>query len=520
MGITKGNTHSSMMKKKVYENLKLKDERFRKFAKKLVDSSFSKNNYRIYSEDDENGERTIYRAVINKTTSRENNLRTLHLLEDDNGNYYYGERWGKKDERDSSIIYTFKNDLAYAKRYFYQKLSEFTDNNSLRYPKDKKGKYYMIDIDMDSLMEEEESKKVSIPKSTLPEEIQDLIKTICNIGPFTSIMKMHNFNEEMMPLGLLSREQILKGYQALKKIANKLSQHHPNSFEELSSDFYSFIPHNFVKDRPIIINNQKQLKTEMDLLKVLYDVNCVDRMLKKDLMGVINPIQRNYELIGCKITLLDDNPKIYEILENYLKLNHSHLHSEYRMELEEIYQIERENDPKFVSKGNVKLLWHGSNWSNIASILGNGLTLPTEETPNTNLMFGKGIYFADVSSKSANYSIEEGENIGFLLLCHVSLGKEFQTYNADCNAENKVKKANCDSLGAIGKFSPEITTHRVIKYGDTSITVPIGRCVEIQNGDNCVLKFNEYVVYDERQIRIRFIMKVKYIGKSVSTTSR
>jgi hypothetical protein len=39
-------------------------------------------------------------------------------------------------------------------------------------------------------------------------------------------------------------------------------------------------------------------------------------------------------------------------------------------------------------------------------------------------MFGKGIYFADVPSKSANYCMANQENPeGILLLCEVALGK-------------------------------------------------------------------------------------------------
>ena len=38
-------------------------------------------------------------------------------------------------------------------------------------------------------------------------------------------------------------------------------------------------------------------------------------------------------------------------------------------------------------------------------------------------MFGKGVYFADMSSKSANYCFTSRENsTGILLLCEVALG--------------------------------------------------------------------------------------------------
>lgn len=40
----------------------------------------------------------------------------------------------------------------------------------------------------------------------------------------------------------------------------------------------------------------------------------------------------------------------------------------------------------------------------------------------TGYMFGKGIYFADMATKSANYCYAVGKE-GFLLLCDVALGE-------------------------------------------------------------------------------------------------
>lgn len=39
-------------------------------------------------------------------------------------------------------------------------------------------------------------------------------------------------------------------------------------------------------------------------------------------------------------------------------------------------------------------------------------------------MFGKGVYFADMISKSANYCFADGKHDSFMLLCEVALGKQ------------------------------------------------------------------------------------------------
>lgn len=49
-----------------------------------------------------------------------------------------------------------------------------------------------------------------------------------------------------------------------------------------------------------------------------------------------------------------------------------------------------------------------------------GLRIAPPEAPVTGYMFGKGVYFADMFSKSANYCYaNSGANDGVLLLCEV-----------------------------------------------------------------------------------------------------
>ncbi len=52
-----------------------------------------------------------------------------------------------------------------------------------------------------------------------------------------------------------------------------------------------------------------------------------------------------------------------------------------------------------------------------------GLRIAPPEAPVTGYMFGKGIYFADMVSKSANYChTSRSDSEGLLLLCEVALG--------------------------------------------------------------------------------------------------
>lgn len=56
-------------------------------------------------------------------------------------------------------------------------------------------------------------------------------------------------------------------------------------------------------------------------------------------------------------------------------------------------------------------------------ILSQGLRIAPPEAPVTGYMFGKGVYFADMVSKSANYCFTNSfSNTGLMLLCEVALG--------------------------------------------------------------------------------------------------
>jgi poly [ADP-ribose] polymerase len=72
-------------------------------------------------------------------------------------------------------------------------------------------------------------------------------------------------------------------------------------------------------------------------------------------------------------------------------------------------------------------------------------------------MFGKGVYLADMSSKSANYCVyQTSGNIGLLLLCEAELGKPLlELTNADHDAGTRALGQGSYSTWGKGRTVPQ-----------------------------------------------------------------
>lgn len=143
--------------------------------------------------------------------------------------------------------------------------------------------------------------------------------------------------------------------------------------------------------------------------------------------GSDHTVDAYYNQLKTDIGVLDRDSKEFKIIQDYVRNTHAQTHTNYSLEIEEVYTIKRHGEEKrykpFKKLPNRKLLWHGSRLTNFAGILSQGLRIAPPEAPVTGYMFGKGIYFADMVSKSANYCCTSSASpTGLLMLCEVALG--------------------------------------------------------------------------------------------------
>lgn len=74
-----------------------------------------------------------------------------------------------------------------------------------------------------------------------------------------------------MPLGKLSKTQIAKGFEVLEEIEAAMNQKRGRArLEELSSKFFTAIPHNFGRNRPPAIDDKEIVEKKKEMLMVRF----------------------------------------------------------------------------------------------------------------------------------------------------------------------------------------------------------------------------------------------------------
>lgn len=244
-----------------------------------------------------------------------------------------------------------------------------------------------------------------------------------------------------MPLGKLGSETIKKGYSILKKIAEAINETKLTKakkkflLESLSSDFYSYVPHNNGYSKLKSLDTNSDIKEKLEMLASLEAIEIATSLIQNDSGNLFD----NYYLrLNSKIQLIDPTSEDYKMIEKYVDNTHGSTHLTYNLKILEIFKIKRTGEKeKFKNVGNRMLLWHGSRLTNFVGIISQGLRIAPPEAPCTGYMFGKGVYFADSVSKSANYCCSSPSNpIGLILLCDVALGNWQERTVADYDASN------------------------------------------------------------------------------------
>lgn len=217
------------------------------------------------------------------------------------------------------------------------------------------------------------------------------------------------------PLGVVKKIAVEEAMSLLDSIEAmlKTTNYDEDKVLSLNEDYFMLIPNKVsnARDKRDLLFTQKNIDAQREVCKALIDTLDLIQDLK-DRKEATQEVQQEMEKVfDVTIEELNDVKILSEIMIYYDKSKNS-MHGQQIMKskVSRVFKValgSQQAPFEAMSKeiGNVELLWHGTRVANMLSILGKGLLMPST-TPGARAgsMFGDGLYFANQSSKSLQYS--------------------------------------------------------------------------------------------------------------------
>lgn len=94
-----------------------------------------------------------------------------------------------------------------------------------------------------------------------------------------------------------------------------------------------------------------------------------------------------------------------------------------------------------------------------------------------------------------------------MLLCEVALGDMLELTKANPCLKLPKGKHSCKG---VGKNKPDPAEDYTLSHG---LKIPLGKSIVDENLESTELIYNEYIVYDPAQVKVQFLLKVKFLPK-------
>ncbi|PAA60827.1 hypothetical protein BOX15_Mlig033515g2, partial [Macrostomum lignano] len=444
-----------------------------------------------------------------------NSYYKLQCLESESGvkRYWVFRAWGRIGTTVGGNKLQSFSRRDYAIENFLELFEEKTGNNFFA-NEFKKLPNRFFPVELDYGQEDDSKLKLSAQKSLkckLAPQVQQLLQFIFDIDSMKQTMLEFEIDLKKMPLGKISKRQIREAYSVLTDLSNICSAGGSTAqFLEASTRFYSLIPHDFGMRRPPMLDTQEIIKAKLDMLDNLLEIEVAYSMIKSAHGGDgEDPLEAHYKQLHSEIEVLPPDSEDYKRLVEYVENTHAPTHVAFRVKVVNIFKVRREGEEErfkpFKKLPNRKLLWHGSRRTNWAGILSQGLRIAPPEAPATGYMFGKGVYFADMVTKSANYcATTRSEPRAIMLLSEVSLGNMYERTRAEFVTK---LPAGYQSTKGVGATMPDPT--QTVLDSWTGAEIPLGKPKPAGQAGLSLL-YNEYIVYDVSQVCQRYLFQMEF----------
>ncbi|CAF1530356.1 unnamed protein product, partial [Adineta steineri] len=410
--------------------------------------------------------------------------------------------------------------------------------------KRKRNKHSNVPIDFDRLQTAESQHSNSKLQSSI---YKNLMQTLISRQAIRHNIHKTHLDIDWMPVSQLKRETLEKARDLLISLKDVLEKQNENnsptktpdqknelylikqSIYQYTNEYYTLIPLNgYSEEKLPIIDNIEALKAQEKVLDDLFELELSYKMLLGAQANLknISPLDYLYKSINCQFEAMNRDDIDSQFILRYIWA------SEPTIDIEQIFKIARPNEDERLRKRNLNnhyLLWHGTSICNLISILTRGLLVGSLVANATGSLFGKGIYTADVFKKSLGYcsGVKQNDNERcFMLLCEVALGNikevgasRVQTNDDDDDEEEDDDEAKDDdavldlkkyqSRKGVGRSIPD-PKHTIVR--NDGVQIPLGQLIDNKNyGGNYYggLNHNEYIVYDESQVAIRYLVQFR-----------
>lgn len=297
-------------------------------------------------------------------------------------------------------------------------------------------------------------------------------ENIHNIVGSTSLTYTANGFET--PLGPVTKEHVDKAripLDGLNKLMGKKGSVEPSDrvVQRLNSEYFSLIPKPFSRK----ITEEDMLLTS-DALQAEYDI--LDQLATSVKLGAAmsGSAAQRMNALGVEIAFLEDLNEVKKI-KRYVresKASNHHGTNVWDFDVKAIYKIKIPGERsryEAVHKryGNIQEVFHGTQNSNVLSILSTGLNIPPATAGHvTGRAFGPGIYGATNSTKSMNYCTSFWGGRGskyrniFMFLANFAMGKTFECYYGTWARAPRGYDSTWAKKGR-GLYNPELIVHSV-----------------------------------------------------------
>ncbi|EXL66119.1 hypothetical protein FOPG_17686 [Fusarium oxysporum f. sp. conglutinans race 2 54008] len=350
-------------------------------------------------------------------------------------------------------------------------------------------------------------------EDTSKQAVVELMKIIRNQDYLRQLLSSLNYNYKESPLSEVSKEDIRNGFSKLRDIARSIyklesSDELPNCRtscrKEHSTEYYSSIPHEFLRKPHPVINREDLVAKELELLTIL---------------SYMKDMGEDITIGDEEVIVLSRNGNEFLHVERYLNQSHSDGYRNY--EVKDIFRIKRRGEAErfksFQSSNSTsksRLLWHGSPVTSYGGILSHGLRVAPVGDPQSGDLLCKGIHFADMSCVSTEHCHSDstgGEAL--LLLCEVEVGESpLEVFSSSLKTGNVTNKSNKYSTFIRGRTGPTQWIDAAdIHESLIGIEMPDPTCDPSDTSyPYAPSNYNKYICYNESQIQIRYLVRIQF----------